>query len=197
MLHKRQVWNCSPSDLLDTCPLTRAVLAHRCPFCPSSHSQSSPHFHSIAQLSFQRPHKEMGECLDLLSNPHKEKTLTCPESPLGTERIYINSTDQDGSSYCGKSYKFFPWSPCYSTDGCFQRSLRFLHRGAGKRQESTVKCSRNSHTTGWKARPLKITPVPCKWTYIQHIYAGRLTSLFPKYAGQAGFGESEANAACL
>lgn len=34
-------------------------------------------------------------------------------------------------------------------------------------------CSQNSRTTGWKARPFKITPVPQKRTYMLCIYTGR------------------------
>lgn len=139
---------CSPSDLLERAPLPGAMLAHRCPFCPRSRSQPSPHFHTIAQLSSRRPHTEMGECLEFIIKPAQRKdTYRSRKSSGHREKLYKFYRSRRVQLLRAKATVPHP-QPTLPP----QRS----QENTGKHHE----CSRNSCTTGWKARPLKITPVP-------------------------------------
>lgn len=106
---------CSLSDLLDTCPPHQGHACTQMPFLPlfSFPTQSLfSHHHTTVfpETPLPPPPQRRANAWNLLSNLHKEKTLTCPESPLGTERNYINSKIKMGPVTAGQSYSSLPCS---------------------------------------------------------------------------------------
>lgn len=124
---------CSPGDLAD--PKGQA------------HTQKPllPQFSFPTQSSFSHCHttvfpgdptQRWGSAWNLLSNPHKD-TCMSRKSCEPREKLYKFYRSR-WAGYCRP--KLQPLNPQHliSTDGCLQRSLCFLPRGAGRTWESTV-----------------------------------------------------------
>lgn len=134
--------------------------------------------------------QSLGSPWNLLSNSHKEKTHTYPESHLGTGKNDTNSTHQDRSSSCRPEPRFLKYlkNMKAASKGAWASPERSLEN-TGRHRECSG--SPGAARTEGKALPGTLGPwngpmfnTPTLETYI----------LSPAFPGHTGFGESKANA---